>query len=132
MLEIRIDPDNPVPIYQQIVHLVKHQVAAGRLKPGEQLPTVRELASNLRVNPNTVARAYDELDKDHVITTQQGRGTYVRERPDQDHLTSMRQEHLGTLLNGMLTRALSLGYTEQEIRDAFEDQLARWSSTRKT
>jgi len=93
-MEIRIDPDSAVPIYLQIVHSIKHQVATGRLKPGEQLPTVRELATDLRINPNTVARAYDLLDSDNVITTQQGRGTYVREHPDNVHLTRVRQEHL--------------------------------------
>ncbi len=131
-MEIRLDPDNPVPIYLQIVHSIKHQVATARLKPGEQLPTVRELATNLRINPNTVARAYDILDGDNVITTQQGRGTYVRERPDAAHLSRMRQEQLKALLDGALGTALSQGYSTDEIRDAFETQLARWARQKKS
>ena len=131
-MEIRIDPDSAVPIYLQIVHAIKHQVATGRLKPGEQLPTVRELATDLRINPNTVARAYDLLDGDNVITTQQGRGTYVRERPDDAHLARVRHEQLKALLDGALGRALSMGYTPGEIRDAFDTQLARWTRGRRT
>jgi GntR family transcriptional regulator len=83
---LRIDPDSAMPIYLQVVRAVKHQVATGRILPGAQLPTVRELATTLRVNPNTVARAYDQLDADSVITTQQGRGTYVRKCPDNAYL----------------------------------------------
>ena len=131
-MDIRIDPDSAVPIYQQIVHSIKHQVATGRLKPGEQLPTVRELAADLRINPNTVARAYDQLDGDSVISTQQGRGTYVRERPDQQHLTRVRQEQLKTIMDGAVSRALSMGYTVQEIQTAFETQLKLWAKAQKT
>jgi GntR family transcriptional regulator len=130
-MEIRIDPDSPVSIYLQIVNGVKHQVATGRLKPGEQLPTVRELATNLRVNPNTVARAYDILDGDSVITTQQGRGTYVRERPDAAHLTRMRQEQLKAMMDNLVGHALSQGYTADEIRDSFDTQLLRWMKQKK-
>jgi GntR family transcriptional regulator len=130
-MEMRIDPDSAVPIYLQIVHSIKHQVATGRLTPGQQLPTVRELAADLRINPNTVARAYDQLDGDNVITTQQGRGTYVRERPDQAHLTRVRQEQLKALMDNAVGKALSMGYTAQEIREAFDAQLARWTRAKK-
>ena len=130
-MELRIDPDSAVPIYLQIVHSIKHQVATGRLKPGEQLPTVRELATDLRVNPNTVARAYDQLDGDTVITTQQGRGTYVRERPDNAHLSRVRQEQLKALMDGVVGKALSMGYTVDEVRDAFDAQLTRWARQKK-
>jgi GntR family transcriptional regulator len=126
-MELRIDPDSAVPIYLQIVQTIKHQVATGRLKPGAQLPTVRELATDLRINPNTVARAYDLLDSDSVITTQQGRGTYVRERPDNAHLTRVRQEQLKTLVDSAVGKALSLGYTADEIREAFDVQMTRWA-----
>lgn len=131
-MEIRIDPDSAVPLYLQIVHSIKHQVATGRLKPGEQLATVRELATDLRVNPNTVARAYDLLDGDNVITTQQGRGTYVREHPDNVHLTRVRQEHLKSSMDNAIGKALSMGYTADEIEEAFNAQLARWARMKKS
>ncbi len=131
-MELRIDPDSAVPIYLQIVHTIKHQVATGRLKPGEQLPTVRELATTLRINPNTVARAYDQLDGDIVITTQQGRGTYVREHPDEAHLSRVRQEQLKAMMDGVVGRAFSMGYTVDEVREAFDAQLARWTRMKKS
>lgn len=130
-MELRIDPDSAVAIYLQIVDSIKHQVATGKLKPGDQLPTVRQLATYLRINPNTVARAYDILDSDSVITTQQGRGTYVRERPDHAHLTRMREEQLKTMMDSAVGRALSMGYTIDEIRQAFDVQLARWTRQKK-
>jgi GntR family transcriptional regulator len=126
-MELKIDPDSAVPIYLQIVHSIKHSVATGRLKPGQQLPTVRELATTLRINPNTVARAYDQLDGDNVITTQQGRGTYVRERPDEVHLTRMRQEQLKAMVDGVVGKALSMGYSVEQVREAFNEQLAHWT-----
>lgn len=126
-MEFRIDPEDPVPIYLQIVQTIKHQVATGKLKPGTQLPTVRELATTLRVNPNTIARAYDQLDTDGVITTQQGRGTFVRDHPDNAHLKRVRQEQLKGLMDSVIGKALSLGYPIDELRTAFEAQLARWS-----
>jgi GntR family transcriptional regulator len=131
-MELRIDPDSAVPIYLQIVHSVKQQVATSHLTPGQQLPTVRELATNLRVNPNTVARAYDILDGDNVITTQQGRGTFVRERPDNVHLSRVREEQLKAIIDGVVGKALSMGYNAEEIREAFDAQMARWAKMKKT
>ncbi len=131
-MELRLDPDSAVPIYLQIVHTIKHQVATGRLKPGEQLPTVRELATTLRINPNTVARAYDQLDGDNVITTQQGRGTYVREHPDEAHLSRVRQEQLKAMMDSVVGKAFSMGYTVDEVREAFDAQMTRWTRMKKS
>ncbi len=131
-MQIRIDSDSAVPIYMQIVNSIKHQVAIGDLKPGEQLPTVRELATNLRLNPNTVARAFDLLDSDRVITTQQGRGTYVREHPDNVHLTRVRQEQLKTMMDSAVGKALSMGYSADEIQAAFDAELVRWVRMKKS
>lgn len=130
-MALQIDPDSQVPIYLQIVQAIKHQVATGTLKPGEHLPTVRELAADLRINPNTVARAYDQLDKDKVITTQQGRGTYVRERPDQEHLSHIREDHLRSIMETAVARALSMGYTVSQVREAFDQQLENWIEAQK-
>ena len=131
-MELRIDPDSAVPIYLQIVHTIKQHVATSHLTPGQQLPTVRELATTLRVNPNTVARAYDILDGDNVITTQQGRGTFVREHPDDVHLSRVRQEQLKALVDSLVGKALSMGYAAEEIRDTFDAQMARWAKMKKT
>jgi GntR family transcriptional regulator len=80
-LILQIDFRSGLPIYTQIVNQVQAQVVNGSLKPGDQLPTVRALAEELRVNFNTVARAYRLLDEERIISTQQGRGTYITEIP---------------------------------------------------
>lgn len=125
-MEIRIDPDSTVPIYLQIIYSIRLQVATGRLKPGEQLPTVRMLATDLRINPNTVARSYESLDTEGVITTQRGQGTYVRQHPDDAHLTRIRQEQLQSMMDNVVNKALSLGYKSEEIKEAFEVELIQW------
>ncbi len=131
-MELRIEPSSTVPIYLQIISSIKHQVATGRLKPGEQLPTVRMLATDLRINPNTVARAYDILDTEGVITTQRGRGTYVREHPDDAHLTRVRKDQLKAMMDNVVNNALSLGYPAEEIKETFEVELARWMRQRRS
>lgn len=125
-MEIQVDYESGVPIYAQIMEQIKHLVAAGRLKPGDQLPTIRQLAVDLRVNPNTVVRAYHELDRQGVISTQQGRGTFIARRPDERRLVEMRKDRLRAIMGGALLEALSLGYEAEEIREAFEKQLEEW------
>ena len=76
-MQIHISTNDGVPIYQQIVNQVKYLVACGRLAPGEELPPIRVLAEQLLVNPNTIARAYMELERDGIVTKRHGSGTYV-------------------------------------------------------
>jgi DNA-binding transcriptional regulator YhcF (GntR family) len=78
-MQIQISPSDGVPIYQQIVSQVRYLIAAGRLQPGEELPPIRVLAEQLTVNPNTVARAYLELEHAGIVTKRHGSGTYVSE-----------------------------------------------------
>jgi|OpeIllAssembly_1097287.scaffolds.fasta_scaffold171074_2 GntR family transcriptional regulator len=78
---IRVDPTLPVPIWSQIEESVRHLVASGRLRPGEVLPSVRDLARDQRINPNTVAKAYQRLVEAGVLETRRGEGTFVAERP---------------------------------------------------
>lgn len=125
-MNVRINTASRIPIYIQIVDRIRHLVATGALKPGEQLPTIRQLAVDLRVDPNTVARAYTILDKEGVISTQQGRGTFIAEHPDEDRLAAFRQEQLRRMLGHVILETLSLGYTEDEVRDAFLAELTSW------
>jgi DNA-binding transcriptional regulator YhcF (GntR family) len=73
----------PEPLYRQLVLAIKREIRAGLYQPGDQLPTVRAVAAHLLLNPNTVARAYQELEKDGVIETTVGRGSFVRDPPDE-------------------------------------------------
>jgi len=121
-MEIRVDHESGVPLYAQIIEKIKHLVATGRLKPGDQLPTIRQLAVDLRVNPNTVVHAYHELGSQGVISTQQGRGTFIAAHPDEGRLAEMRRDRLRTIM----LEALSLGYKAEEMRTAFQVQLKEW------
>jgi len=78
-MQLHISPSDGVPIYQQIVNQLKYLAASGRLEAGEQLPAVRKMAERLLVNPNTVARAYRELESDGVVTSRRGAGVFVAE-----------------------------------------------------
>jgi GntR family transcriptional regulator len=115
---ITLDPRSREPIYTQIVEQVQHMVAAGRLKPGAQLPTVRQLAADLRVNFNTVARAYRMLHDDGVISTQQGRGTYILDQPipDSGERRKLRRAKLAELTERFISEAGRLGYEPDEIQ----------------
>jgi len=131
-MTLTVDPTSAVPIYMQIVDRLRHLIASGEIAPGDQLPTVRSLAQDLRVNFNTVARAYAVLDEAGIISTQQGRGTFVRARPDPRVQAELRAERLRVLVGGAVVEALSLGYTPAEIRDACDMALRRVNESRPT
>jgi GntR family transcriptional regulator len=120
---IRLDFRSGTPIYTQIVEQVKQRVLSGELKPGDQLPTVRALALELRVNFNTVARAYRLLDEAGIISTQQGRGTYILEVPPPERTDKLRQQALKALTRDYLTEALRLGCSPDEISKSLKEHL---------
>jgi len=120
---IQLDFRSGTPIYTQIVEQVKQQVLNGELLPEDQLPTVRALALELRVNFNTVARAYRLLDDAGIISTQQGRGTYILEVPPPERTDKLRQQALEALTRDYLHEALRLGCTPAEIRKALKNQI---------
>lgn len=101
-------------------------IAAGQLRPGDQLPTIRQLATDLRVNYNTVAHAYTELDREGVISTQRGRGTFVAELPDEEEMNNLRERKLRSIIRSSLTEARRLGYNRDEVASAFKRELSRW------
>lgn len=127
-LSIQIDHRSGVPIYVQIMEQVRQQVSSGKLQPGDQLPTVRQMATELRVNFNTVARAYRLLDEAGLISTQQGRGTYIWEMPSAQVVERLRHESLQGLTRHYLHEAQRLGFTQPEVKGEFEEQLALWKA----
>ncbi|UCC47357.1 MAG: GntR family transcriptional regulator [Gemmatimonadota bacterium] len=109
-----IDHKSGVPFYRQIIEQVKFAIGRGDLKAGDRLPTVRQLAVDLSINPNTVIRAYRELEIEGVLDTQQGSGTFVGERrPEIDALE--RQRMLDQILTELLARASGYGFTLDEV-----------------
>lgn len=124
-MNLEIDFRSGIPIYLQVVEHIKERLAAGRLKPGDQLPTVRSLALELRVNFNTIARAYRILDEAGVISTQQGRGTYIMEAPPPEVAEEMRQKALEELTRRYLADAERLKVSPEELLDLLKKQSGR-------
>jgi GntR family transcriptional regulator len=122
-MNLEIDFRSGIPIYLQVIERIKERLAAGRLKPGDQLPTVRSLALELRVNFNTVARAYRLLDEAGIISTQQGRGTYILEMPPPEVAENMRQEALEDLTRRYITDAGRLNASPEELARLLTEQL---------
>jgi GntR family transcriptional regulator len=126
---IKLDPRSGDPIYQQVVDQIRQLVAAGQLQPWAQLPTVRQLAVELRVNPNTVARAYTQLAQEGVISTQQGRGTYVLEVLPPTDPRKVRRDKLLERIDQFLNELERLGYTPDEIEKAWSPRWLAWQRT---
>ena len=131
-LTLQLDFRSGLPIYIQITNQIESQVIGGKLQPGDQLPTVRALASDLRVNFNTVARAYRMLDEARIISTQQGRGTYITEKPPTDVSEKLRRETLEALTQRYISEATRLEFSKSEIRQLVSDQLKAWKESNKS
>lgn len=131
-LILQIDFRSGLPIYTQIVNQVHAQIASGILQPGDQLPTVRALAEELRVNFNTVARAYRILDEERIISTQQGRGTYITEIPPPKVSEKFRKEALEELTQRYISEAMRLEFSKSEIRQMVNEQLKAWTESQES
>jgi GntR family transcriptional regulator len=114
MIEFKLDPKSGVPFYRQIIDQIRYGIAADQLKVGEQLPTVRALAVQLKVNLNTVNKAYKELEIQNILETQQGTGTFIGTLkvhiPERE-----RREKLMTICRELLSIAYSYGFNDGEI-----------------
>ena len=117
-----IDPRSPNPLWGQIAARVRVAVAAGELAPGQALPSVRELARRLRVNPATVAQAYRELAREGFVETRHGAGTFVQEVPS-DRRAQERRDRARGLVRRMLEVGARLGISATELADAFQEEL---------
>jgi GntR family transcriptional regulator len=116
MIDFRLDPKTGIPFYRQIIDQIKFGIAGGKLKVGEQLPTVRSLAVDLKVNLNTVAKAYKELEIQNILETQQGSGTFVNE--SRVHISQKeRTDKLREICNEFTSIAFTYGFSVKDIVD---------------
>jgi GntR family transcriptional regulator len=118
----QIDPRSATPLYAQIAGRLRVAVAAGELRPGEPLPSVRQLASKLRVNPATVVQAYRELETEGFVEMRQGAGTFVKEVIPERRATE-RSKQAVDLVRQMIAEAGRLGLTTRELQHAIEQEL---------
>ena len=126
---LSVDPRSPKPVYQQLVEGVKEAIAKGVVDSGDRLPSVRELASAMMLNHNTVARAYQELERERVIEVMRGRGAFIaasQPRPDRKE----RIEAMAARMREMLVEAHHLQMDEDEVLDLFRSIVSAWQEER--
>ena len=126
----RLEMQSGVPVYRQIIDQVLGGIAAGTLSAGDQLPTVRQVAVDLSINPNTVVRAYRELEIRGVLETQQGTGTFIS-RQKLKHDEVERQRALSQLVNEFVSRAGAAGFTVDELVKELNDRAAESGKKRR-
>ena len=121
-MDIRIALTDGVPIYQQIVTQIRYQIAAGQLSPGVELPPIRALAETLNINPNTVARAYRELEQEGAVEKRSTKGTFVTDSVSQLN-SKRRQSILHERIDQLLAQSLLLGFSREQLLTQIN---ARW------
>lgn len=109
-----------LPIYIQIMNLIKKRVISGELKGGEKLASVRELSTDLKVNPNTIQRSYQELERENLVFTQRGMGTFVTE--DENIIKDLKNNMAANMVKSFILEMKSLGFTSKEIVDLIDEK----------
>ncbi|ARC85856.1 hypothetical protein U732_1940 [Clostridium argentinense CDC 2741] len=110
---MKVEFDNNIPIYLQIMNIVKKQIIRGEIKEGDKIPSVREFAEMLQINPNTVQRTFQELEREGIVITKRGMGRYVTE--DSEKIMEVKQEMSKEIITNFLNGMKSLGFEEEEI-----------------
>ena len=124
MIEFRLDPTTGIPYYRQIIDQIRYGIALGQLAIGEQLPTVRSMAVELAINPNTVTKAYKELEIQRILDTQQGTGTFIGDAK----IKLSKQERsnkLKSICQQFLTMASAYGFTTEELVSELQQHKGR-------
>jgi GntR family transcriptional regulator len=120
---VTIDARGGVPLYRQIIDQILIAISTGQLKPGDKLPTVRQLAIDIQVNPNTVSRAYRELEIHGAVTTQRGTGTFVATEPPAAQDEAVRRVRLEKYCDAITAEAGKMGLALAELVEALQDRL---------
>jgi GntR family transcriptional regulator len=128
-MPLRLNPASGVPLYLQLMEQVKHAIETGALRAGEQLPSVRQMAEDLVINPNTVARAYRDLEHEGIIELRHGSGAFVRESMVARGKLMQKAQ---SVLESAMDRLESFDLTEDEIRRLFENELALRRADKQT
>jgi len=110
---MKVEFDNNIPIYLQIMNIVKKQIIRGEIKEGDKIPSVREFAEMLQINPNTIQRTFQELEREGIVITKRGMGRYVTE--DSEKIMEVKQEMSKEIITNFLNGMKSLGFEEEEI-----------------
>lgn len=125
-MQFQCDTTSRTPIYRQLIDQIRRGVAQGRLKPEDRLPSVRQLSRQLVVNPNTVARAYTELEREGTLVTQQGRGVFVAS-PSNDLTKKARKKQLSEKLDLLIVEAVHLGFSSEELLAMVQERIGQFA-----
>jgi len=117
-----LSPSHPMPLYAQLTRAIRFAIATGRLRVGQQLPTVRQLAVELRVNANTVAKVYAELERTGILETRRGVGTFVSARQYAISHREEHEKHLNELIDRFLEEAGALGFSIDDLLDQLQSR----------
>ena len=117
-----LSPSHPMPLYAQLTRAIQFAIATGRLRIGEQLPTVRQLAVELRINANTVAKVYAELERSGVLETRRGVGTFVSARHFAARQRDEHEKHLTELVDRFLEEAAAMGFSLDDVLDQLQSR----------
>lgn len=129
MTFFRMNASSGVPLYIQLMEQVKHAVETGALRPGDQLPTIRTLAQELVMNPNTVVRAYRELEHEGIVELRHGLGAFISDSVEERSKLLRRAQ---AIVQSAVERIGSMGVTEEEVRRLFESELSAFQAVRVT
>ena len=130
-LHLHIDPQSGLPVYRQMIDQIKYYVASGALKPGQQLPSVRELAQRLSINPTTVVKAYNELESEHVIELHHGKGAFVSERADAGVSAFEQDKVVRRLARQLAVESQQIGATYDFVQDVLDEEWQHLSGAMK-
>lgn len=124
-MEFEVNTAGREPIYRQVAGQIREAIARGRLTPGSRLPSVRELSKTLVVNPNTIARAYTDLEHEGVLHTRPGLGVFVA-APGSDLTKTARKKRLVERIDTLLTEAVHFDFTQSETLGLIEDRMSQF------
>ena len=125
-MQFYIDSNSGIPLYIQLQEQIEQSIVSGVLQPGDKLPTVRDMAVDLTINPNTVARVYRELEQEGLLETKRGVGTYIAEEPDISEIIS--EKEIEWDIEELITKALQLNIKPDVLLKRFNRQLKKLSS----
>lgn len=113
--------DNKIPIYMQIINSIKIDIINGKVKPGDKLPSIREMAVNYKVNPNTLQRVYQELERENITYTQRGTGSFIME--DENMVANLKKEMASEVIENFIINIKNFGFGDEEILNVIKERL---------
>jgi GntR family transcriptional regulator len=130
-LHLQIDPQSGLPVYRQMIDQIKYYVASGALKPGQQLPSVRELAQRLSINPTTVVKAYNELENENIIDLRHGKGAFVSDRADAGVSAFEKDKVVRRLARQLAVESQQIGASYEFVQDVLDEEWQQMSGPMK-